>query len=172
MTVGHDGSGRRPGPGTLAPRYPICPPKPCHQARFGSRPGKHTPADISCETKNRGRHCPQAPSAQLHPRPPAQLAPGPVAPRAPSEPLLGTALGPRRPAAPSARPVRPPAQRHPPLPVGDATYGKNKKDRHHCLQSGTKPRIRHCPTLVCQQTTRLGTSSTLYTKRTLSRRRP
>ena len=49
---------------------------------------------------------------------PAQLPPGPVAPRAPSEALLGTALGPRRPAAPPARPVRPPAQRHPPLPVG------------------------------------------------------
>jgi hypothetical protein len=74
----------------------------------------------------------------FHPRAPPQLPPGPAAPRAPSEALLGTALGPRRPAASPARAVRPPAQRHPPLPVGDATDGKNNKDRHDRLRRAAR----------------------------------
>src|SRR6516165_10824314 len=76
--------------------------------------------------------------APLAPRAPAQLPPGPAALRAPSEALLVTAVGPRRATAPTARPVRPPAQRHPPLPVGDSGYGKNEKDPHDRLQRAAR----------------------------------
>jgi hypothetical protein len=80
----------------------------------------------------------RASAAAVTPRPPAQLPAGPVALRAPSKALLSAALGPRRATAAATWPVRPPAQRRPPLPVSDSGYGNDKKDPHDRLQRAAR----------------------------------